>query len=168
MRWPSVAPSSEPGLRLLTAADWPLEQALSRDPLVVAGTSAAPDLTEEEARARVDRLLARRAAGTGDRWVVVANGLDVGVVGVRLEDEGWELGWALLPAGRGRGLASGAVRQVAETLLAGGAERVRALVLPGNAASRRVATRAGFEREGVLDRGGRRLQVWCRPPATGA
>jgi RimJ/RimL family protein N-acetyltransferase len=62
-----------------------------------------------------------------------------------------EVGYWLLREARGRGAATRAVR-----LLVGyafrhlGLERLELFTLPGNAASERVAQRAGFAREGVL------------------
>jgi RimJ/RimL family protein N-acetyltransferase len=62
-----------------------------------------------------------------------------------------ELGYLLLPAARGRGYATRAVRLLAafaaEEL---GMVRVQALADPANGASRRVLERAGFTAEGVL------------------
>ncbi|MFG3697527.1 GNAT family N-acetyltransferase [Micromonospora sp. NPDC047620] len=61
------------------------------------------------------------------------------------------IGYALLPAARGRGLATRAVR-----LLAGwafgpvGTARLTAATLPGNVASQRVLEKVGFRREGLL------------------
>jgi ribosomal-protein-alanine N-acetyltransferase len=62
-----------------------------------------------------------------------------------------EVGYWLLREARGRGLATRAVRLVCayafERLRL---ERLELFTLPGNAASERVAERAGFQREGVL------------------
>ena len=61
------------------------------------------------------------------------------------------LGYWVSPGARGRGLASHAVRVLAEwALRVAGIPRVEALVEPANAASRRVVERAGFQREGYL------------------
>jgi [ribosomal protein S5]-alanine N-acetyltransferase len=62
-----------------------------------------------------------------------------------------EVGYWLLREARGRGLATRAVRLVCayafEKLRL---ERLELFTLPGNAASERVAERAGFQREGML------------------
>jgi [ribosomal protein S5]-alanine N-acetyltransferase len=61
------------------------------------------------------------------------------------------IGYWVLERSRGRGLASHAVALLARwALVEGGLERVEALVEPGNAASIRVAERAGFTFEGRL------------------
>ena len=61
------------------------------------------------------------------------------------------IGYWLLERVRGRGLGSHAVALLAHWALAGAAlERVEALVLPDNVASRRVLEKAGFRREGQL------------------
>ncbi|EEP73654.1 GCN5 N-acetyltransferase [Micromonospora sp. ATCC 39149] len=61
------------------------------------------------------------------------------------------IGYSLLPAGRGRGLATRAVRLVAGWAFDGvGLARVWAGTRPENAASQRVLERAGFSREGLL------------------
>ncbi|SCF09230.1 Protein N-acetyltransferase, RimJ/RimL family [Micromonospora haikouensis] len=61
------------------------------------------------------------------------------------------VGFSLLPAGRGRGLATRAVRLVTGWAFDGvGLARVWAGTRPENAASQRVLERAGFTREGLL------------------
>ena len=66
-----------------------------------------------------------------------------------------ELSWALFRGQRGRGVATRAVRLLADYALTEtgqgglGYTRVEASVEPGNEASLRVATRAGLRREGV-------------------
>ncbi|MDI5938563.1 GNAT family N-acetyltransferase [Micromonospora sp. DH15] len=61
------------------------------------------------------------------------------------------IGFSLLPAGRGRGLATRAVRLVTGWAFDGvGLARVWAGTRPENAASQRVLERAGFTREGLL------------------
>lgn len=78
-----------------------------------------------------------------------------GSVDVRRRGEGvGELTWALFRGRRGRGVATRAVRLLADYALTQtgqgglGCTRVEARVEPGNDASLRVATRAGLRREG--------------------
>jgi RimJ/RimL family protein N-acetyltransferase/8-oxo-dGTP pyrophosphatase MutT (NUDIX family) len=78
-----------------------------------------------------------------------------GSVDIRRRDRGvGELSWALFRGRRGRGLATRAVRLLADYALTEtgqgglGYSRVEAKVEPGNEASLRVATRAGLRREG--------------------
>jgi [ribosomal protein S5]-alanine N-acetyltransferase len=61
-----------------------------------------------------------------------------------------ELGYAVTPAARGRGVATEALRQLTEWAFDQGMQRVTALISPDNAASSRVALKAGYTYEGVL------------------
>ena len=62
-----------------------------------------------------------------------------------------ELGYWLLPVGRGRGIATEAVALIVEWALGDfGLLRMQASTDVGNVASQRVLERAGFEPEGVL------------------
>jgi RimJ/RimL family protein N-acetyltransferase len=72
-----------------------------------------------------------------------------------------ELGYSLLPEGRGRGYATRAVRLVAEWVFDElGIGRLQARTAVGNTASERVLGRAGFQREGIARSG-------CMLPVTG-
>ena len=61
-----------------------------------------------------------------------------------------EIGYFVLPAARGRGVATTIARMLAEHAFSLGIERVAAYVNVGNAASERVLEQAGFTREGVV------------------
>jgi ribosomal-protein-serine acetyltransferase len=61
-----------------------------------------------------------------------------------------EIGYWLAPWARRQGYAVEATREVARYAFAQGLHRVELLAASGNVASRRVAERAGFIREGVL------------------
>jgi RimJ/RimL family protein N-acetyltransferase len=61
-----------------------------------------------------------------------------------------EIGYFVLPAARGRGIATSIARGLAEHAFSLGVERVAAYVNVGNSASERVLERAGFTREGVV------------------
>jgi RimJ/RimL family protein N-acetyltransferase/8-oxo-dGTP pyrophosphatase MutT (NUDIX family) len=89
-------------------------------------------------------------------FAVEEGGVLAGSVDVRRRDKGvGELSWALFRGRRGRGIATRAVRLLADYALteAGqgglGYTRVEAKVEPGNEPSLRVATRSGLRREGV-------------------
>ena len=75
---------------------------------------------------------------------------------------GDELGFALAEPGRGRGIATHAVRLLSDWALTDlGVARLEITCAPGNVASQRVAERCGFVREGLLRshmrfKGGRR------------
>ena len=61
-----------------------------------------------------------------------------------------EIGYFVLPAARGRGIATTIARMLAEHAFSLGIERVAAYVNVGNTASERVLEKAGFTREGVV------------------
>lgn len=131
-------------LRAVEEDDWRLDQELSRVPDVTRWTYYPPDVSEEEARRRVARSFEIRADGRGGRYVVVADGVPVGTIGVGSRVSGPFLYYALLPSARGRGLATAAVTALSGWLLAHGEPFVGASTMVGNEASERVLTRAGF------------------------
>jgi RimJ/RimL family protein N-acetyltransferase len=107
------------------------------------------------ARAWVDRQREARAAGTKLTLAITRAGEDVALGNVNLvgfSDDGRQasLGYWLVPAARGHGLALGAAR-----LLSGwglerlGLTRIELAILPGNAPSRRLAERLGAAPEGI-------------------
>jgi RimJ/RimL family protein N-acetyltransferase len=123
---------------------------------------------EQDALAYIRAMKAAWRAGSGGALAVVdAGGEVVGSIGLSVVDahlEIVEVGYWASPAARGRGLTTRALRVLSEWLLetAGAARlQIRADVL--NAASIRVAEKAGFFREGVLrstgynTRAGRRI-----------
>jgi RimJ/RimL family protein N-acetyltransferase len=123
---------------------------------------------EQDALAYIRAMQAAWRAGSGGALAVVeAGGEVVGSIGLSVVDahlEIVEVGYWASPAARSRGLTTRALRVLSEWLLetAGAARlQIRADVL--NAASIRVAEKAGFLREGVLrstgynTRAGRRI-----------
>ncbi|GMA22959.1 hypothetical protein GCM10025864_07180 [Luteimicrobium album] len=141
-----LLPGDPPGrLRALVAEDWRLEQELSRTPDVPRWTYYPPDLSDDDARRRVDRSLERARDGLAYRYAVVGPGDQVvGSVGTTTPDGVPEVFYALLPAGRGLGLATRAVAALGDWALAAGHDEVWLSTLDGNAASEAVARRAGF------------------------
>jgi ribosomal-protein-alanine N-acetyltransferase len=61
-----------------------------------------------------------------------------------------ELGYAITPSARDRGVATDALRQLTQWAFDEGMQRVTALISPDNAASSRVAQKVGYSFEGVL------------------
>ncbi len=61
-----------------------------------------------------------------------------------------ELGYAVTPAARGRGVATHALRQLTRWAFEQGMQRVTALISPDNTASSRVVVKVGYTFEGVL------------------
>ncbi|MEV2245507.1 GNAT family N-acetyltransferase [Streptomyces sp. NPDC049970] len=106
---------------------------------------------EAAARARLDRARQLRKDGTTILLAITADGSasPLGEVMLRRAPEGTELGYAVGPAHRGRGLAARAVRVMAAYAFGQlGEERVVLELEAENAASVAVATKAGF---GLLD-----------------
>ena len=133
-------------LRALQEDDWPLDHALSRVVDVPQWTYYPADVDEQEARDRVGRNLAQRAEGRGGRFVVERSGEALGTIGLGLRNDGPHLYYAFLPAGRGLGLATEAVRALTRWALEHGADVVNARTMVGNTASERVLERASFRR----------------------
>lgn len=171
MPLPAAAPDelcSPRGLRLraVQASDWRLDFALSRDAAVLAGTSFPPGLSEQAAQERVTRAVTRRATGESARFTLEWHGNLVGLAGVAARDDGdVEVYYALLPDGRGLGLAVEAARCLAQWAVQAGAPRVVLVTYPDNEASQRTARRSGFlpidssvERRGTSDR---RVILWA-------
>ena len=108
---------------------------------------------EAEALANIERAAQSWAAGTWAVFRIVDAAPDEVVGGVSLglrEHETAEISYFLRASARGRGLATRAVRLVTRWAFEELAlERIELRVHPENHASRRVAERAGFTREGV-------------------
>lgn len=89
-------------------------------------------------------------------WVyqLIMNGYVVGDVGFHGPPAGdgpqvVEIGYGVVPAWRGRGLATAACRMITEQAWASGADQVVAEVGPTNVASRKVLLRNGFREDGA-------------------
>lgn len=108
-----------------------------------------------QARQVIDRQIERFDIGAGIRWGIARRSDDViiGTCGFHLSQDPHraEIGYDLASAFWGQGLMSEALA----AMLAWGFEslglnRVEALVMPGNEASRRLLARLGFTAEGTL------------------
>jgi len=106
----------------------------------------AASLGELPALAKAGRLLPLAAieATSGD---VIGAGI---LHHLDVERKIVEIGYFVLPAARGRGIATSIARALAEHAFSLGVDRVAAYVNVGNSASERVLERAGFTREGVV------------------
>lgn len=138
-------------LRLMTVDDWPVEVALSAEPDVVRWTRYPAGLDEAGARARVDVRVRGAAARSGGHYVVHGpTGSIAGTAGIAVNDQlAPEVFYALLPAGRGQGLATAATLQLTAWALRAGHDSVVLKTIVGNTASERVARRAGFTAVGL-------------------
>lgn len=133
-------------LRDWTEADLAAMPDLFDHPDIAYWTPLASPFDEVAARARLDRDRQLRAEGTTILLAITVDGrAPLGEVMLRRAPEGVEIGYALGPEHRGRGLAVRAVRVMAayafEQL---GVKQVILELEAENAASVAVATRAGF------------------------
>ncbi|MEP6697590.1 MAG: GNAT family protein, partial [Pseudonocardiales bacterium] len=141
-------------MRAEDAADWHVE---CTDPEVLRWSISpiVPELTDTQRRAA--GVAARWLAGTEARFAITAGGKYAGHICLRLTEPEiavGEVGYALHPACRGRGLMRRALPLVAGWALTEvGLARVTAGVVVTNRASLRTAAAAGFRREGVLRQG---------------
>jgi RimJ/RimL family protein N-acetyltransferase len=120
----------------------------------VGGEAGLPKLTEPEISAfmhqRLDEL---RASGRLYPLLVVEGNTVVGGASLTNYDtfrDRVEIGYWLLVAGRGRGIATRVARALALHAFHVGVLRVEAVVRPENTPSIGVLERAGFTREGLM------------------
>ena len=141
-------------LRDWRADDAPFLEPVCGDPDVCQFTTLPWTYSHAEALAWIGRQHEHRAAGTALVLAITQAGdVPLGSVNLgRFSDDGREaeLGYFLLPAARGRGLATTAAR----ALCAWGAEhlglaRIELAIRPDNAPSRQVAKRLGAQFERV-------------------
>jgi len=123
----------------------------------VAGTSVPPIVPDrEEVELRCARSENWWLAGERADFVIAdaATGRPAGTIGLYYEEPRTataSIGYAMLPAWRGRGMPTRAVILLARWAVGQvGIGRLTAGTLPGNAASQRVLEKAGFRREGYL------------------
>lgn len=157
---PSLVPPDPP----LRDAELLLRPSTGSDAAAIRAVYSEPDIRkwmgwdaeppdEAEARANIERAAAAWEEGSWAVFRIVDAATDqvVGGVNLRLcEHQIAEVSYFLRASARGRGLATRAVRLVVRwAFVELGIERIELRVHPQNVASRRVAERAGFSREGV-------------------
>ena len=130
-------------------------EAAATDPDIPAGTTVPAVFSTAAGRAFLDRQHARLTSGDGISQAVTdgATGQAVGLMYLDRRPQPWiaGLGYWLIPAARGRHLATPAIRLVTEWALRElDVLRVEAWVAPGNLPSQRVLQHAGFTYEGRL------------------
>lgn len=121
-------------------------------------------MTEAEARDWIAERAARWPAETGADWAVTEHGVPVGRIGLKhldLADGAAEVAYWVLPAARGRGVATRAVAALARWCFADvGLHRLELLHSTANPASCRVAARTGFAYEGTKRREALHADGW--------
>jgi RimJ/RimL family protein N-acetyltransferase len=154
-----TARMAEPGmtdgvvaLRAWDEADAGWYAEASRDAEIQRFTTESPTLTADEVRAAI-RALPGQVDAVGFVACDAATGERLGNVALRHEGSIGEVSyWVAAPA-RGRGVATRALRLVSAWALAELAlSEIRLWTHAGNAASRRVAERAGYRRAPDQDR----------------
>jgi len=128
----------------LADAAWYAEQ--SRDPETQKFTNEPPDLTEEQVRAAIASL-PDRTGSVGRVICERGSGQRVGNIALAHAGEIGEISYWVAPAGRGRGMATAAVRLLSEWALGPlGLSEIRLWTRDGNVGSQRVALRCGYRR----------------------
>jgi RimJ/RimL family protein N-acetyltransferase len=127
------------------------------------------------ARQWLDRYERGRRDGTAEAFVIEEHGRFLGLALAPVIDPGAgevELGYIVAPSARGRGVATHALRWMTSWALEElGAMRITLVIDVVNGASRRVAERCGYVREGVMRsihlKQGRRVdaELWSRLPS---
>ncbi|WP_075181384.1 GNAT family N-acetyltransferase [Pantoea sp. 1.19] len=140
----------------LRPEDWRLFRQLHTDAVAMRWIGEIPDDAEIERRFR-ERLEPWRVTSYHMLCLVIrqrGGGAPVGLIGCNAE---WqphrqaEVGYKLLPAQAGQGYASEALGALCQFLLTECEFwKLRALVIEGNHASRRVLEKNGFRQEGLL------------------
>ncbi|HSW43118.1 MAG TPA: GNAT family protein [Patescibacteria group bacterium] len=142
-------------LRLPCAADVDAIAAACADPEIARWIPVPVPYSRSDARAFLDEAAAGWSAGTDLTFVIEerASATLAGMIDLRRGDAPGRasVGYWLAPGGRGRGLATRAVRLVAAWAFADRTlQRLELLTMVGNDPSGRVALRAGFRRGGIL------------------
>ncbi|MGO4550792.1 GNAT family N-acetyltransferase [Lysobacter sp. 2RAF19] len=125
--------------------------ALFSDPHTMRHWPRAPMQRIDEAAAYIDECAGQFESGDRIDWIVTLPNDDAAIGTCTLYDiepgcSAW-IGYALLPAHRGRGLAGDAVRTAtAWAFRTLAVERIEATVAPANVASQQLLARAGFAR----------------------
>jgi RimJ/RimL family protein N-acetyltransferase len=126
-----------------------------RDPETQRWVNVARPYTDRDARDDLERFTSWWDDPSAPFPLVIADADSdayLGVIVVRFDGPRRiaELGYGVHPQARGSGIGTCAVRLAAQWAFAAlGAERLEARTDPGNLASQRLLTRAGFTREGL-------------------
>jgi len=142
-------------LRTWSYDDLPCIEAASADPRIPQGTTVPADYTDEAGRAFIERQWDRRTSGRGLSLAIAdgstneAKGLVF--LGLGRQRGHCDLGYWLIPAARGRGLGTEAVRLISRWVLTETAvHRLVAQVVPDNAPSVALLRSLRFSEEGLL------------------
>ncbi|NUO99447.1 MAG: GNAT family N-acetyltransferase [Nonomuraea sp.] len=160
-------------LRQPTPADVPGLAATGADELTQAHTGLPRGYTEDDARTFIDICERMRMRGAGIAFAAEEYTTARFVANLDLRDLDWrnrtaEIGYMAAPWARGQGFTGEAVTAIARWLFERqGFQRLQLRAAVSNPASRRVAEKAGFTREGVARAalGGEDLVVYSLLPS---
>ena len=141
-------------LRAFRSADGPAVLAAAEDPLMTHWLALTDKLATAGAVERWiedGNLLAESGAGVRLAVTDAASGMLRGCVELCLSEHGGNVGYWTVPAARGRGVATSAVRLLCRWAFDHRLVTTLTIrTLPGNLASERVAEGAGFSADGTL------------------
>jgi RimJ/RimL family protein N-acetyltransferase len=140
-------------LRIWDVADasW-YAQTAANDELIQRFTTESPTVSAAEVRSAIVALLAGQPGQAGFLIADRVTGERLGNIALSHEDGVGDLSYWLAPAARGRGVATRAVRLMAEWSFATlGLRELRLSARVDNQPSRAVAERAGFRRDPAHD-----------------
>ena len=162
------------GLEPLTAAHVAAVEAMLDDPDVVRFTRIPVPAPPGFAQAWFERYDAARADGSREAFAIVDGGGFLGLAlapTIEREARQCELGYMVAAAGRGRGVATEALRLLTDWAFGQGMLRAELHISVDNVASKRVAERNGYRLDGVLRslwfKGDLRedTEIWSRLPS---
>jgi RimJ/RimL family protein N-acetyltransferase len=132
----------------------PAVEALVQDPLTLRYTRIPEPPPPDFASWWLERYETGRRDGSREAFAIVdAAGAFLGLAlapSIEREAATAELGYVVAPEARGRGVATASLRLLTAWALGEGMERLELLISVENDASKQVAARCGYEREGVL------------------
>jgi RimJ/RimL family protein N-acetyltransferase len=163
----------------LGAAHVALVEALTTDPDVLRFTRVPDPPPPRFVQTWLAAYEEGRRDGTREAFAIVGEG-DGEFLGIAVAPQidrtarTAELGYVVAPGARGRGVASEALGLLTDWAFALGMERLELLISVDNEASKRVAARCGYVREGILRshyvKGDLRedTEIWSRLPSDAA
>jgi RimJ/RimL family protein N-acetyltransferase len=141
-------------LRIWRQEDIPALVTACQDLEILRWTQVPDGYTVEHARSWLGRHTGQMESGQGIQLAVVTPGDDrlLGSIELRVvREKVGEVGYWVAAAARRQGVATRSVKLLTRWAVDSlGLERLQLVVHPGNLASQKVATRAGYGREGLL------------------
>lgn len=137
-------------LRAWKLTDAPAVVAAAADPYIPRITTVPELASEPEARAYIERQWDRALSGLGFSFAICAPSAAVGQIGLWPRDGVASVGYWLVPAVRGHGLAARALGVLVSWALPAGYAELELFAEPWNEASLATARRCGFVERGTV------------------